>query len=78
MERLGKVLHISPTTGNLIVKAKTVFQVGVKVFDNKLREVGVIFDVLGPVVSPYVAIKPSHSSPEKFVNQVLYLLEKKR
>lgn len=78
MERLGKILHVSLTTGNLITKTKSNIRIGEKVFDSKLREVGTVFDVFGPVTLPYIAIKPSHQNPDRLVNQTLYLVERKR
>ena len=61
MRRLGKILHVSSMTGHLIVKAQTVPRVGEKVYDGELRLVGSVFDVFGPVESPYVAVKPLRS-----------------
>jgi len=61
LRRLGKILHVSSMTGHLIVKAQTVPRVGEKVYDGELRLVGSVFDVFGPVESPYVAVKPLRS-----------------
>ena len=59
MRRLGRVLHLSSATGNLIVKAQMAPRIGEKVYDGELRLIGSVFDVFGPVTSPYVAVKPS-------------------
>jgi len=58
LRRLGRVLHVSSMTGNIIVKAQTLPRVGEKVYDGELRFIGSVFDVFGPVSSPYVAVKP--------------------
>jgi rRNA processing protein Gar1 len=42
------------------------------VANEKLRPVGTVFDVFGPTVSPYVAVKPISQNPEQLINQVLY------
>jgi len=61
LRRLGKVLHLSPMTGNLIVKAQVTPRIGEKVYNGELRLIGFVFDVFGPVSSPYVAVKPRSS-----------------
>jgi RNA-binding protein len=39
--------------------------------------VGKVFDVFGPTASPYVAVKPNIQSPEKLINQILYVVPSK-
>jgi len=46
---------------------------GENVVDGKLRAVGTIFDVFGPVSSPYIAVKPALKTPETLINQILYV-----
>jgi RNA-binding protein len=75
LKKLGKVLHTSPATGNIIVKSQCETKVGQKVFDNGLRQVGAVFDIFGPVSSPYIAVKPYIKDSEKMVNQIVYLVE---
>jgi rRNA processing protein Gar1 len=74
MRRLGKILHVSQTTGNFIVKAQSEARIGEKVFDSKLHEVGYVFDFFGPVSAPYASVKPNLSNPHRLVGQVLYLV----
>jgi rRNA processing protein Gar1 len=38
-----------------------------------LKTVGRIFDIIGPVTSPYAVIKPSVKDPEKLVSRQLYV-----
>jgi RNA-binding protein len=76
LRRLGKVLHVSSMTGHLIVKAQTVPRVGEKVYDGELRLLGSVFDVFGPVESPYVAVKPLHSQVKPV--KTLFLSEPRR
>ena len=77
MQRLGLVLHLSPSR-NIIVKVENCHKIGETVVDENLRPVGKIFDIFGPVSSPYAAVRPTTSDPEKLVNQKLYVLPLKR
>lgn len=74
LKRLGKILHLSKSR-SLIVKlaSEPSINVGSKVLDSKLREIGVIRDVFGPVASPYVAIKPVFSDPSSLVGKIAYV-----
>ena len=71
LHRIGHVLHVS-NTKNIILKAENVPQIGNQVIDEKLKQVGTVFDVFGPTSSPYVAVKPDIQNSELLVNQVLY------
>lgn len=73
MKKLGKILHISEVTGNLIVKSTYTPKIGAKVFDGELKEIGVVFDVFGPTNSPYVSIKPTSN---KIAGKTLFFDEK--
>lgn len=77
MQRLGRVFRISPSR-NIIIKVKTVPKIGERVVDENLKPVGKVFDIFGPVSSPYVAVKPTIQKPEKLTNRVLYVLPSKR
>ena len=77
LRRLGKVLHLSKS-GNLILRLeqKGVPVIGSKVCDYKLRSVGVVNNVLGPVKTPYVSVKPATGSDGAHAGRILYLVEK--
>ena len=77
MQRLGKVLHVTPSQ-NLVVKADKPPQIGSAVVDEKLKVVGKIFDVIGPTSSPYVIVKPSVKKPDVQANNQLYLFLSKK
>jgi RNA-binding protein len=66
------VLHVS-SSKNLILKAEKIPRINDEVVDENLKSVGVVFDVFGPVSSPYVAVKPSVEEPQRFVNRFLYV-----
>ena len=72
MQRLGQVLHISPSR-NIIVKIENIPKIGQTVVDENLKTVGKIFDLFGPVSSPYVVIRPTILKPEELTNKVLYI-----
>ena len=77
VRRLGKVLHLSKSA-NLILRLEQspVPGIGSHVCDYKLRQLGVVNNVLGPVRNPYVSVKPSANFDGSLVGRVLYLVEK--
>jgi RNA-binding protein len=77
LQRLGKVLHLTPSQ-NIVVKTDKTPKIGSAVVDENLKVVGKIFDVIGPVPSPYIVVKPAIKEPEKLTNKQLYLLLSKK
>ncbi len=73
LQRLGRISNVSPS-GNAIVKAENPPKIGSEVVDENLNVVGKVFDIIGPVSSPYAVIKPSVKEPAKLVNKPVYLL----
>ncbi|MCW4030873.1 MAG: Gar1/Naf1 family protein [Candidatus Bathyarchaeota archaeon] len=69
---MGKVLHVTPSQ-NIVVKTDKTPKIGSAVINEKMKTVGKIFDVVGPVSSPYVIIKPVIKKPEKLADKQLYL-----
>lgn len=76
MQRIGRVLHIS-SNKNIILKAETLPKLGNKVMDENLRSVGTVFDIFGPVSSPYVSVKTAAEEPHRFVGHILYSVSSK-
>lgn len=72
MQRLGLVVHLTPSR-SVVLKIERVPRIGETVVDEDLRPVGKVFDIMGPVSSPYVAVKPTIQEPEKLVNKILYV-----
>ncbi len=62
MRKLGTALHVS-RSGNIIVKVeqREPPPLGSRVFDRDMRRLGVVVDIIGPVTSPYVVVKPESS-----------------
>jgi len=77
LQRLGQVFHISPSR-NIIIKIEGLPKIGETVVDENLKPVGKIFDIFGPVSSPYATIKPTTHELEKLTNKTLYVLPSKR
>ena len=77
MRRLGKVLHLSKS-GNLLLRLEQypVPIIGAQVCDYKLRSVGVVNNILGPVKTPYVSVKPVSNVDGAPVGLVIYQVEK--
>ena len=73
MQRLGRVSNVTPSR-NLVVKAENPPKIGTEVVDENLQSVGKVFDIIGPVSSPYAVVKPTVREPDKLVNKQLYLL----
>ncbi|MBS7616488.1 H/ACA RNA-protein complex protein Gar1 [Candidatus Bathyarchaeota archaeon] len=77
MIRLGQVLHIS-SAKNIIVKVENTPKIGETVIDENLKTIGEVFDIFGPVTSPYASVKPKISKPEVLINKTLYVLPSKK
>ena len=77
LQRLGRVLSVTPSQ-NVIVKIDKAPKLGSAVIDESLKVVGKVFDIVGPVSSPYAVIRPSIKDPEKLANRQLYILPSKR
>ena len=75
--RVGSVLHVSRSSGNLILKSKTEVKIGDVVRDNKGKNIGRIFDVFGPVHDPYLSVKPRKGDPAGLVGKALYVQRKR-
>jgi len=58
---------------NIIVKVENTPRIGETVVDENLKPVGKVFDIFGPTSSPYAAVKPTISEPEKLANKRLYV-----
>ena len=71
LQRLGRVLHIS-LSGKIILKAENLPHIGDKVLDEKLRPIGEVFDIFGPVSTPYIAVKAERKENNQLINKILY------
>jgi len=71
LQRIGSVLHVS-SSKNMILKAENIPRIGDNVVNETFKGVGKVFDVFGPVSSPYVGVKPSVDEPKLLVGHILY------
>ena len=76
MQKLGKVRALTPSK-NIIVKTEKAPKIGAEVVDESLKVIGRVFDIIGPVSSPYAVVKPTVSEPVKLVHRSVYLLPSK-
>ena len=72
LQRLGKVLSVTPSQ-SVVIKIDKPLKLGTAVVDESLKVVGKVFDIIGPVSSPYAVIRPSIKDPEKLTNKQLYI-----
>jgi RNA-binding protein len=63
---------------NIIVKLENMPRIGEAVVDENLKTIGRVFDILGPVSSPYAVVRPVIQNAEKYVNRMLYAIPSKR
>ena len=59
---------------NLVVKAEVTPKIGEKVVNEKLKHVGTVSDIFGPVSKPYATVKPATDNPASLVDQSLYVV----
>jgi len=77
LQKLGRVITLTPAQ-NLVVKTEKALKIGSSVVDDNLKDVGRVFDIIGPVTSPYAIVRPSVNEPEKLTSKQLYLLPSKK
>ena len=81
MKKLGIVLHTT-SHSNLLVRGKLPNRglIGIKtgsiVVTKKMKKIGRVYDIFGPVQQPYISIKPHISDREQYKlrNEWVYLL----
>jgi RNA-binding protein len=59
------------------VKIENTPRIGETVVDETLKPIGKVFDIFGPVSSPYAAIKPTLPEAEKLTGKMLYVFPSK-
>jgi rRNA processing protein Gar1 len=77
-KRLGTVIHVSKSTGNLILRAEEDAGIGDSVFDKHGKRVGSIYDFFGPVTTPFVSVKTRLEDPSKLEGEPVFLGDRKR
>ena len=77
MQRLGRVLSLTPSQ-NIVVRTDKTPKIGAVVVDENLKNVGRIFDIIGPVSAPYAVVRPTVKEPEKLTSKQLYVILSKK
>ena len=76
LRRLGKIIHFSKSRSLIVKCDQTGFvKIGTSTCDSKLKEIGKVQDLFGPVSAPYIAIRPLTASPAKCVGRIVYSLD---
>jgi RNA-binding protein len=73
LQKLGKVRALTPSK-SLIIKTQKAPKIGSEIVDESLKVVGRVFDVIGPVSTPYAVVKPTVNEPAKLVDKPVYSL----
>ena len=76
--QVGTVLHLSRSSGNLILESDSDARIGEVVLDASGRRVGAVFDIFGPVSGPFLAVKPGIENPKRLLGEALFLRARKR
>jgi rRNA processing protein Gar1 len=58
----------------MIVKSEQAPRIGSEVVDENLNVVGKVFDIIGPVSTPYAVVKPTVRETARLLNKPVYLL----
>jgi RNA-binding protein len=76
LRKLGKVLHLSKSRALIVdLDPPKWVRPGTKACDSKLKNIGIVIDILGPVSAPYASVKPTIAKPESVVGRTVYALE---
>jgi len=76
--RVGTVLHMSRSSGNLILESENDIKIGDIITDARGKRVGTVFDVFGPVKRPYFSVRTKVSTPERLQGEALFVRTRKK
>jgi len=62
----------------MIAKIENIPRIGEVVVDENLKPVGKVFDIIGPVSSPYATIDATIRDPERLAGKTVYTFPSKR
>jgi rRNA processing protein Gar1 len=76
LRKLGVILHIS-SHGYIILRAALFPKINASVLTKRMKKIGNVHDVFGPVLSPYISVKPSKkiapADLKKLVGEKVYI-----
>jgi len=70
LRKLGIVLQVS-NHGYIILRAVLFPKINSAVLTKRMKKIGKVHDVFGPVISPYVSVKPSKKLTPADLQQLL-------
>jgi len=76
LRKLGKVWNVSKS-GFIVVQAdsKNIPKLGLDVVNRKMNKVGYIYDIIGPVKTPFILVKPYEGVLEKSIPDELFVVK---
>jgi rRNA processing protein Gar1 len=77
-QKLGKILHLSSSSGNLILKSDNEVKIGEIVLDSAGNKVGTVFDIIGSISNPFASVKIKAGDPKKYLGKPLFVKRNKR
>ena len=74
LKKIGDVMHLSHDR-RFVIKLSLTPPLGITVYDYAMKRLGTLYDIIGPVNSPYGLVKPDPqlSRPEDFVGKPAYV-----
>ena len=75
---MGITLHLSSSSGKLILKSVDNVTIGETVLDSAGNKVGTVFDIIGPVSNPFFSVKIKAGDTEKYLDKPLFVRRNKR
>ncbi len=75
LRKIGEILHLSHDK-KLVIKLSTVPPLYITVYDYAMKRIGILYDIIGPVKSPFGLVKPDRNvlqNPERFKGKTVYV-----
>ncbi|MDT7864654.1 MAG: Gar1/Naf1 family protein [Thermoproteota archaeon] len=73
MKLVGTVSHISKSK-KIIIKAEDIPKLNSEVFSEDKEAIGIVIDIMGPVSSPFISVKPyKKENLERFIGKKVYI-----
>lgn len=76
LRKIGDIIHVT-SDRRFVVKLTMVPPLGLVTYDYAMKRLGLLYDIIGPVKSPYglVKIDPGLENPGSFVGVPAYVRE---
>ncbi|MFP3178463.1 MAG: Gar1/Naf1 family protein [Thermocladium sp.] len=72
LKKIGDAIHVA-NDGKIVARLVMVPPLGIQVFDYGMKRVGSLYDVIGPVKSPYGLIKANQEDPSFIIGKPIYV-----